>query len=184
MDVDEAHLLAFGNQIVHGLFGGFGGGSHENDDSLGIGSTVIVKEMIRAPSHTADLRHVVLYSFGNSIHLLVAGLTALEEDVRVDRGAAGSGMLRIQGVGPEGFQGFHINQGTQLLVIQCFNLLNLMRGAESIKEMQERHPTVDGGKVCHAPKSMTSCGEEDASIAKPVLRTPITSEWSPKMDRA
>ena len=105
--------------------------------------------MIRAPSHTADLRHVVLYSFGNSIHLLVAGLTALEEDVRVDRGAAGSGMLRIQGVGPEGFQGFHINQGTQLLVIQCFNLLNLMRGAESIKEMQERHPTVDGGKVCH-----------------------------------
>ena len=31
---------------------------------------------------------------------------------------------------------------------------------------------------------MTSCGEDDASIAKPVLRTPITSEWSPKMESA
>ena len=31
---------------------------------------------------------------------------------------------------------------------------------------------------------MTSCGEEDANSEKPVLRTLITSEWSPKMESA
>ena len=31
---------------------------------------------------------------------------------------------------------------------------------------------------------MTSCGEEDAIIEKPVWRTLMTSEWSPKMDSA
>ena len=35
-----------------------------------------------------------------------------------------------------------------------------------------------------APRSITSWGEEDASRENPVCRTPITSEWSPKMDRA
>ena len=31
---------------------------------------------------------------------------------------------------------------------------------------------------------MTSCGEAEASMAKPVWRTPITSEWSPKIESA
>ena len=31
---------------------------------------------------------------------------------------------------------------------------------------------------------MTSCGEEEASSAKPVFLTLITSEWSPKMESA
>ena len=30
-------------------------------------------------------------------------------------------------------------------------------------------------------RSITSCTEEEASIAKPVWRQAITSEWSPKM---
>ena len=43
MDVDEAHLLAFGNQIVHGLFGGFGGGTRTRDPNAPIkGSNVEV----------------------------------------------------------------------------------------------------------------------------------------------
>ncbi len=35
-----------------------------------------------------------------------------------------------------------------------------------------------------APRSMASWGEEDISMPKPVIRQVITSEWSPKMDRA
>ena len=34
-----------------------------------------------------------------------------------------------------------------------------------------------------APRSMHSCTLEEASWAKPVWRQPMTSEWSPKMDR-
>ena len=35
-----------------------------------------------------------------------------------------------------------------------------------------------------ATRSMTSCTDAEASMAKPVWRTAITSEWSPKMERA
>ena len=33
-----------------------------------------------------------------------------------------------------------------------------------------------------APRSMHSCTEAEASMAKPVWRQAITSEWSPKME--
>ena len=58
-------------------------------------------------------------------------------------------MLWVQGVGPEGPQGIHVHQGTQVLVVQGFDLLDLMRGTEAVEEVQERHTAVNGGQVCH-----------------------------------
>ena len=61
-------------------------------------------------------------------------------------------MLRVQGVGPEGFQGVHVHQGAQVLVVQSLDLLDLMGGAETVKEMEEGHPAVDSGQVRHSPQ--------------------------------
>ena len=58
-------------------------------------------------------------------------------------------MLRVQGVAAESTQGVHIHQRAQLLIIQRLDLLNFVAGAEAVKEVQERHPTVDGAQMCH-----------------------------------
>ena len=58
-------------------------------------------------------------------------------------------MLRVQGVGPEGPQGVHIHQGTEVLIVQGLDLLDLVGGAEAVEEVQEGHPAVDGAQVGH-----------------------------------
>ena len=58
-------------------------------------------------------------------------------------------MLRVQGVGPEGPQGIHVHQGPQVLVVQGFDLLDLVGGAEAVEEVEEGHPAVDGAQVGH-----------------------------------
>ena len=135
MDVQQAHLLALGGQVVDGLLGSLGGAAHQHHHALGIGSAVVVEQLILAARQLADLGHVVLHRVGDGGHLLVAGLAALEEDIGVHGGAAGGGMLRVQGVAAEGSQGIHIHQGTQLLIVQRLDLLDLMAGAEAVKEV-------------------------------------------------
>ena len=149
VDVDEAHLLPLGGEAVHSLLGGLGGGAHEDDDPLGIRRAVVIENVIFPAGQLADLGHIVLRSFRDGLHLPVAGLPALEENVRVYGGTPGGGMLRVQGVGPEGPQGIHVHQGTQVLVVQGFDLLDLVGGAEAVEEVEEGHPAVDSGEVGH-----------------------------------
>ena len=104
MDINETHFLPPGGQVVHGLLGGLGGGAHEDDDPFRVRSAIVVKEVIGAAGDAADFHHVLLHGGGDGVHLLIAGLPALEEDVRVYGGAAGGRVLRVQGVGPEGLQ--------------------------------------------------------------------------------
>ena len=149
MDIQQAHLLALGGQVIDGLLGGLGGAAHEDNNALGVGSTVVIEQLVLPARQPADLGHVVLHRVGDGGHLLIAGLTALEEDIGVHGGAAGGGMLRVQGVAAEGTQGIHVHQRTQLLIVQRLDLLDLMAGAEAVKEVQERHPTVDGAQMRH-----------------------------------
>ena len=78
-----------GGEVVHGLPGGLSGGAHENHHPLRVRRAVVVEEMVGAAGQLSDLRHVVLHRLRDGGELLVAGLPALEEDVRVHRGAPG-----------------------------------------------------------------------------------------------
>ena len=152
VDVDEAHLLPTGGEIIHGLFSGLCGGAHENHHPLRVRRAIVVKEVVGATGHLPDLRHVMLHRRGDGCELLVAGLPALEEDVRVHRGTPGGGVLRVQGVGPERLQRLHVHQGTQVLIVQHLNLLDLVGGTEAVEEVKEGHPAVDGRQVGHGPQ--------------------------------
>ena len=149
VDVDKTHLLALGSQVVHRLLGGLGGGAHQDDDPLRVRGPVELKEPVAPAGEPVDLLHVVLHRVGDGGELPVAGLPALEEDVRVHRGAPGGRVLRVQGVGPEGLQRLHIHQGPQVLVVQGLDFLDLMGGAEAVEEMEEGHPAVDGRQMGH-----------------------------------
>ncbi|MPM48231.1 hypothetical protein SDC9_94955 [bioreactor metagenome] len=52
-------------------------------------------------------------------------------------------MLRVQCIFPESMERFHINQRPHILVIQCFDLLNLVGGTEAVKEMHKRKSCAD-----------------------------------------
>ena len=55
---------------------------------LGIGRAAVVEQLVVAAGQLADLVHVLLDDVGNGVIVLVGSLAALEEDVRVLRGAA------------------------------------------------------------------------------------------------
>ena len=149
MDIQQAHLFALGGQVVNGLLGGLGGTAHQHHHTLCVRCAVVVEQLVLPTRQLADLGHVVLHRLGDGRHLLVARLAALEENVGVDGGAPGGGVLRVQRVAAESTLCVHIHQRAQLLIIQRLDLLDLVAGTETVKEMQEGHTAVDGTQMRH-----------------------------------
>ena len=147
MHLHHAHLTAVGIEVVHGLLDGLRGGAHHHHDLLRVGSAVVIEELVVPAGQLVDLIHVMLDHAGNGGDLLVGALTALEEHVRIDGGAAGGGMLRVQAVLAEGLELLLIHQLGQIVIVQRLDPLHLVRGAEAIKAVHEGVPAADGGQV-------------------------------------
>ena len=152
VDVHKTDFFALGSQIIDSLLGGLGGGAHEDNDPLGVRRAVVVKEVVIPARQLVDLLHVPLHGVGDGGDLPVAGLPALEKDVRVDGSPSGSGVLGVQGASPEGAQSLHVHQRPQVLVVQGLDLLNLVGGAEAVEEVEEGHPAVNGRQMGHGPQ--------------------------------
>ena len=73
----------------------------------------------------------------------------LEEDVSVLVGASHVGMFGVQGVGAEFLDGLHVTHVLEVLVIPDGNLLNLVRGPESVEEVDEGNLSAEGGEMGH-----------------------------------
>ena len=56
-------------------------------------------------------------------------------------------MLGVQRIAAESGQRIPVNQRAQRFVIDGFDLLDLVRGAETVKKVQYRHPAVDRREV-------------------------------------
>ena len=52
-------------------------------------------------------------------------------------------MLRIEGIATESVHSVPVKKLAEILVIPDFDLLNLMRSAETIEEMKERNSSLD-----------------------------------------
>ena len=124
-------------------------GAHGDDHALSVGSTVVVEELIVGAQLLVDLAHVLLHHVGQSVVVGVAGLTMLEEDVAVLVRAAHVGALRIQGVLAERGNGVHVAHFLQIVVIPHGNLLDLVRGPETVEEVDEGNTALDGSQMGH-----------------------------------
>ena len=71
----------------------------------------------------------------------------LEEDIAVFRRAVQHGVLRIERSFAERLDGVHIHHLFEILIIPNLNLLNLMRGAEAVEEVDKRNSTLDGSQM-------------------------------------
>ena len=79
----------------------------------------------------------------------VARLAVLEEDVAVFVAAAGLGVLGVERLGAELGHGVHVAHFLQVFIVPLFDLLDLVGGTETVKEVDERHAALNGGQVRH-----------------------------------
>ena len=147
MDLNHAGLVSVCVEIIDGIPGSLSTGTHNNDDFLRIGSSIVVKQLIVTTSQLINLIHTMLDDAGDGGNFLVSPLTALEKDIRIDGCAASGGMLRVQSVFAKSIELVLIHQFRKILIIQRFNALHLMRGAETVKTMHKGIAAIDSGQM-------------------------------------
>ena len=146
-NLDQANLLTLCGQVVDNFLCDVADGTHGNNDALCISSAVVVEQLIVSAQLLVDLAHVLFYQSRNGIVVGVACLTMLEEDIAVLVGTAHNRTLRIEGALAECLDSIHIAHISQIVVVPDLDLLDLVRGAETVEEVQERNAALDGSKV-------------------------------------
>ena len=147
MDDDQTNLLAAGHQVIDRFLGRLTGGTHADDHPFRFGIAVVVERMVLASRQIGNLFHVLRDRLGQLIVKTVAGFARLEENVRILRGPLGVRMLGIQRVGLELGNRVIIDQLRQIVVVQHLDLLDLVRSAEAVEKVQERHARLDGRQM-------------------------------------
>ncbi len=135
--------------VVDDFLGDVADGAHGHDDAVGVGSAVVVEELVVGAELGIDLGHVLLDDGGDGVIVLVGGLAVLEEDIAVLVRAAHGGMLGAEGAVAESLNGVHIDHFLQIVVIPDLDLLDLVGGAETVEEVEERDAALNGGQMRH-----------------------------------
>ena len=177
-DLDQADLLAARHHPLDRLVRDLGARAHHDDDALGLaggrrsrrGGSAGRSARRTCPSPPGTMS-------GAAIVEAVAGLARLEERVRVLRRAAEHRLVRVQRALAVRLDERRVHHGAQIVVGQLLDLGHLVRRAEPVEEVQDRHARLAASPPgrCSA-MSCASCTEPDASSAKPVCRHAMTSE--------
>ena len=138
-----------GVEVVDDFLGHVADGAHRDDDAVSVGRAVVVEELVVGAELLVDLAHVLFHDFGESVVVLVAGLAVLEERITVLMGAAHGGMLGVEGVLAERLDSVHVAHVGEILVIPHGDLLDLVGGAETVEEVDERDLAGKRGQVRH-----------------------------------
>ena len=93
--------------------------------------------MIGAAELLGEFVHDVLDDFRRRQIVFVGSFAVLEIDIAVLRRALLMGMFGVHGPFPEGADVIPVHHSSKIVVIQDFDLGNLMRGAEAIEEVHK-----------------------------------------------
>ena len=145
----KAHALALSVEVLDRFFDNFTGRTHGNDDAVGFGVTNVIEQAVLAAGDGFDLLHVLQHDTGHGVVIEVGSFAVLEVNVGVLGGTANVRMFRIHGSGAEFGHLFPVHQRTDVFVINGFDLLHFVRGAEAVEEVAEGQAGVDGRKVGH-----------------------------------
>ena len=146
---DNTHLLALLVEVINNLLQGLGNRTHRYNNLLSVLSTVVGEGLVLTTGDLRDLLHRVGNHIGDCDVETVCSLTGLEIDIGVLSRTAGYGVLGIECACAELSQSLTIEQRSQTSLVDEFDLLNLVRGAETIEEVQERHTRLDSHDVSH-----------------------------------
>ena len=143
-DLEDAHLLSLGGEVLDGLVGRLGARAHEHHHALGLGVADVIEEMVLAPHHRGELVHGLLHDRGEALVEGVGSLAGLEEDVGVLCGPADDGVVGRQGPGAVGADQVVVDHGRHVLPRQLLDLLHLVRGPEPVEVVEHGHPALQG----------------------------------------
>jgi hypothetical protein len=182
--LEDPDLLSAGQEVVDRLVSNLRAGPHEHDDALGLGVAGVVEEAVGAADALAEPGHRPLHDSGAFQVEPVAGLARLEKDVGV-LGRAAQDRL-VGGERAQTVRGHEIvtHHEAEVVVLEKLDLPHLVRRAEPVEEVEEGHPRLEGCRVGHEGQVVRFLTDPEARRAKPIWRQAITSEWSPKIDRA
>ena len=127
-----------------GFFNRLSARAHHNNDIFRIRSTSIIEKVVTAANQPGELVHGPLYDFRAAVVERVDGFTRLEVNVGVHGGAAQYGIIGCKGAGAVCADQFGVDHGVHVVFSKVFHFGDLMRGAETIKEVQERHAAFQG----------------------------------------
>ena len=145
----EADLLAVRVQVVDYLLDDVAETAHGDDDAVGVGRAIVVEQLVVGADLGVDGMHAFLDDRRQRIVVRIASLAMLEEDVAVLVTTAHRRMLGVERMLAERLHGVHVAELRKVVVVPHGDLLDLVRGAEAVEEVEERHAALDGGKVRH-----------------------------------
>ena len=143
-NLDKAELIALAVQVVDRFLHDVRAAAHADEHVLRIRSADVIEQMIASSCDLADFVHVMLNDFRDRVIVLVRRFTRLEVDIRVLRGTADMRMVRVHRAGTEPGDRVPIEQ---LVHVDQFDLLDFVRGTETVEEMAERNAGLDRGKM-------------------------------------
>ena len=148
----KADLLTLGVEIVNNFFGCVADAAHGYHYLGGIGCAVVVEELVVSAEATVYFVHVFLDNCGEIVVGSVCGLAVLEEYVAVLSGAAENGVSGHIGACAECGNGILVKHFAQLIIIPYFDFLQLVRGAETVEEVEEGNSALDACQMGNGAK--------------------------------
>ena len=146
-DHEHADLLPGGVEGVHRLLHRAGGGAHDHDDAVGIRRAVVVHDAVAAAGLLGELGHHLGHDARHGVVEPVRRLASLEECVRVLRRPADERGVGGHAAGAEGQHVVVADERTDDVLIDEGDLVDLVRGAEPVEEVEERDPRPERGRV-------------------------------------
>ena len=149
MDLYIAHLLTLRIEMLHSFADRSADAAHSHDHSLGIRCAVVIEDVVIFAGDGIDLLHILLYHSGKIGICTVVGFAELEVHIGILHGVAQRGMAGIQRILAEFLHGIPVQHLAKFLVRNGADLLDLVAGAEAVKEMDEGYAAANGGQMCH-----------------------------------
>ena len=146
-DLDEADLVALFVHAVDGLFHRVGAAAHDDGDVFRIGSAAVIEQMVAAAGQLVHLFHHLFDDGRGGVVVLVGRLAVLEVGIAVLRGALLDGVFGVEGAALEVLDVLHVDERLHFVIVDDVDLRDLVRGAEAVKEVQERHLCLQRGQV-------------------------------------
>ena len=143
MNCNRTNLLTLSVEEINTLLKCLVNGTNSDYYALSILGTIVIKNMMLTAGNLGHLAHSFFHELWQSIVGLVYSLTTLEINIIILSSTTNYRMVRIQSVATESIYCIPIKNLGQIIIINHFNLLNLVGSAETIKEVQERNLALD-----------------------------------------
>ena len=147
---NKTNFFALSGQVIDNFFCNVTDGAHSNDNTVSIWCTIVVEQLIVCTQFSVNFAHVFFNNSWNCIVVLVASFTMLEEDISVFMGTTHGWVFWVQSTFAECFNSIHIAHFFQVFVIPNLDLLDLVGGTETIKEVDEWNTALDGCQMSNS----------------------------------